>query len=216
MSDLSHDQFTAFLDTVISKVCHDIISPIGAIHNGLEILEEIGPDAGPDVIQLVAYSAQQASAKLQAFRLAYGAGGNDGGLKPEEAHKTVEAIISADGKITQEWNPNDQAWFNDDRPEGFCKVLTCVLLLAIESLPKGGALSVSTPENNAFQVSARGDGAFIREISDAALNGRTPMESTDAHAVHAAMTALNCKRFGYRLTLEQTEDTCILFSLVKA
>ena len=66
---------THVLEILASKICHDLISPIGAVNNGVELMEEMGPDAGPEATGLIAYSAHQASAKLQVFRVAYGVGG---------------------------------------------------------------------------------------------------------------------------------------------
>ena len=93
------------LEVLASKICHDLISPIGAVNNGVEILEEMGPDAGPDVTELIAYSAASASAKLKAYRLAYAAGGADINLKPEDVHEAIEGIVAKDNKIQQNWDP---------------------------------------------------------------------------------------------------------------
>ena len=64
---------------VASRICHDLISPVGAINNGVEFMEEMGedPEQRKDALGLISHSASQASAKLQAFRIAYGAGGRD-------------------------------------------------------------------------------------------------------------------------------------------
>jgi hypothetical protein len=92
------------LEVLASKICHDLISPIGAVNNGVELIEDMGPDAGPEATALIAFSAQQASAKLQAFRMAYGTGGADANIKPDDVFKAIELIINQDKKIKQEWN----------------------------------------------------------------------------------------------------------------
>ncbi len=74
------------LEVLASRVCHDLISPVGAVHN-VEFLQETGIEGGADAIALIAHSAQQAAAKLQIFRLAYGAGGRDPNIKPEDVEK---------------------------------------------------------------------------------------------------------------------------------
>ena len=81
------EEFIIFLEALSSKICHDLISPIGAVNNGLEILEELGADAGEEVIELISFSAAQASAKLRAFRMVYGSGGSDNNLKASDAHE---------------------------------------------------------------------------------------------------------------------------------
>ena len=95
---------TGILEILSSKICHDLISPIGAVNNGIEFLTEMGPDAGEEVTDLIAFSANQASAKLKAYRMAYGAGGADDSIKPEEVDQAIEDIISAEGKIKQDWD----------------------------------------------------------------------------------------------------------------
>ena len=65
------------LELVSSRICHDLVSPVGAINNGVELIQELGEDAGAEAMQLIAASAVQASARLKCFRLAYGAAGTD-------------------------------------------------------------------------------------------------------------------------------------------
>ena len=113
---------TGILELLASKVCHDLISPIGAVNNGIEFLTEMGPDAGEEVTDLIAFSAGQASAKLKAYRMAYGAGGADDSIKPEEVHEAIQAIVGAEDKVTQEWDPYGDLGY-EDRPKAFCKIL---------------------------------------------------------------------------------------------
>src|SRR3954470_6811530 len=87
----------AVLELLASRVCHDLISPVGAVHNGVEFLQETGVEAGAEAVALIAHSAQQASAKLQIFRLAYGAGGRDPNIKPEDVKKAFASLVDADG-----------------------------------------------------------------------------------------------------------------------
>ena len=82
----------AVLELLASRICHDLISPVGAVNNGVEFLEEMGADAGAEAIQLIAHSARQASVRLQAFRICYGTGGRDSNIKPEDIKKAFEAL----------------------------------------------------------------------------------------------------------------------------
>src|ERR1700675_4974685 len=68
-----------FAALLVSRVCHDLVSPVGAVVNGLEVLEDetdIGMRA--DALRLVAASAEQAAARLQFARIAFGAAGSAG------------------------------------------------------------------------------------------------------------------------------------------
>ncbi len=189
---------TSMLEVLASKICHDLINPIGAINNGLEFMEDMGPEAGPEARELIAYSATQATAKLQAFRYAYGAGGADGNIKVSDIHKAIENIVTLDKKITQDWDPNASLSPVSEKP-AFCKILTCVLMLAIESLPRGGKISVKA-DGNAVVVKTDGTDAGPRGHALEALALSIPFESVEPKDVHAVMTGLMAKEYGFTIT----------------
>ncbi len=190
------------LELLASKICHDVISPIGAVNNGVELITEMGAEAVPDATELIGFSAQQASAKLQAFRLAYGAGGADAIIKVSDVHKTIQQIVGAEKKITQSWNANA-----DLGPiaaqKGFCKILTCVLLLAMESLPKGGKLIVAADGNSAV-VRAEGTDAGLRGQAGNALKGTIPFKDIPPQDVHACMTGLISHHYGFNVSMSSS------------
>lgn len=192
---------TGILELLASKVCHDLISPIGAVNNGIEFLTEMGPDAGEEVTDLIAFSAGQASAKLKAYRMAYGAGGADDSIKPEEVYDSIQAIVGAEDKVTQEWDPYGELGY-EDRPKAFCKMLISALLLGMDSLPKGGTLAVKPgPEGNQTVVIAKGEDGGIRERTAEALSLKLPRESLEPKYVHAYITAILGQTYGYQLSI---------------
>jgi len=194
------------LELLSSKLCHDLISPIGAVNNGIEFLEDMGADAGSEVTDLIAFSAGQASAKLKAFRMAYGAGGADDSIKPEEVHQAIQDIVGAEDKITQEWDPYGSLGF-EDRPKAFCKILICALLLSMDCLPKGGILSVKEgQENGTTVVLASGENAGVRELTATALTLEMPRETLEPKYVHSYMTGLLAKAYGYILSIKDTDQ----------
>jgi histidine phosphotransferase ChpT len=192
------------LELLSSKICHDLISPIGAVNNGLELFNELGPSAGPEATELIAYSAAQASAKLQAFRMAYGAGGANSNLKAEDVLKTIGQLIRADKKISQQWDPYADLGTPQSKP-GFYKILTCVLLLGIEALPKGGSLSV-TGYGDSTIITAKGTGAGLRPHARDALDMKIKTDDLEPHDVHAAMTALMATHYNFSVTVGKTAD----------
>lgn len=195
---------TGILELVCSKLCHDLISPIGAINNGVEFLEDMG-SGSDEVTSLIAYSAQQASAKLQAYRMAYGAGGADDTIKPEDVQKAIQGMIGGDNKIKQEWDAWGNLGYGDDRPHGYCKILICALLLAIECLPKGGVLSVSAG-------SSQGQSLIIASGTDANIRGQTAKAlACDMHRdviepkyVHPYVTGLLAKTYGFSVSIAES------------
>lgn len=203
----------AIIELLASRICHDLISPVGAVANGIEFLEEVGPDAGQDAINLISYSAAQASAKLQAFRLAYGAGGRDPNLKPEDVHKTFQALIVADGKITQTWDPHAPIGF-DPLPQAYCKILMCALMLATESLPKGGEITLapgSAPSQTI--ITAKGDGCFIRDRVNDALSRAIELDALDPRLVHPYAIGTLADYYGFAVTLEKSSDGSVLCAI---
>jgi len=203
---MSNTANVAILEVLASKICHDLISPIGAINNGLEILEEMGADGAEDVIGLVSFSAQQASAKLQAYRMAYGAGGSDSNLKPEDVHAAIEDYIGTEKKFTQDWDPHGSVNF-EDRPKAYCKMLTAAILLIVEALPKGGTISLEGDEATGIvTLTGTGENASLRDYVEEALSGLLPYQDVEPRLVHAYITGLLAQHYGYTLEFTGNGD----------
>ena len=111
------------------------------MNNGIEFLTEMGDNVDEEVVNLISFSASQASAKLKAYRMAYGAGGADDSIKPEEVHQAIESIVAEEKKVIQEWDPYGEFGYGDDRPKAFSKMLICGLILAMECLLCANALA---------------------------------------------------------------------------
>lgn len=202
------------LELLASRVCHDIISPVGAIGNGVEFMEESGADGMQDALELIKFSAEQASAKLKAFRLAYGAGGADPNLKPEDVQRTFSGLVSADGKVLQSWDPYGPLG-PKILPKGFCKMLMCGLMLAQECLPKGGTITVR-PGAEAGQtlIRAEGPGAGPREKVVDALAGAVPLEDMEPKLVHPYVFGTLARGYGFGATFAEIAPGIVVISLV--
>lgn len=187
---------TTVLELLASRICHDLISPVGAVHNGVEFLEETGVTGGEEAIGLIAHSAQQAAAKLQAFRLAYGAGGRDPNIKPADVQKVFSDLTGPDGKVTQEWGADLLS--RAGSPEGYCKILMGVMMLAMECLPKGGKISVSLDGANTI-VTAEGPDAAPRQNVKEALEHTLPPDSLDPRLVHPYVLSSLAAQYNFRI-----------------
>lgn len=204
------------LELLASRICHDLISPVGAVNNGVEFLEDMGPDAGDEAIALISMSANAAAAKLQVFRLAYGAGGRDPNIKPWDVHKTFNDLIGADGKVKQEWDA--RAVFADvELPEGFCKILTSTLMLATECMPKGGAIGVThDAATHETRVIAAGPDANPRtQVEDALAMALDPAD-LDPRLVHPFATGILGRQYGLDITIEKKGDGVVTFLIKNA
>src|SRR6516165_7782016 len=121
-----------------SRVCHDLISPVGAIVNGIEVMEEDkNEETKTFALDLIKRSAYQASAKLQFCRLAFGAAGSAGAqIDLGDAEKAARGLIE-DGKTAIAWNLPREL-----RPKNRVKLLLNMLMIAAGAVPRGGTLTV--------------------------------------------------------------------------
>ncbi len=204
----------AVLELLASRICHDLISPVGAINNGVEFLSEAGPDEQEDGLDLISHSAAAAAAKLQVFRIAYGAGGRDPNIKPEDVQRAFAALVSADGKISQLWDPFGPLGPEKPYPQAFCKMLMVGLMLAQECLPKGGAVAARAGEKNETLFIAEGTGATVRENVAEALAQSIAVSDLDPRLVHPFAIGVLAEHYGYKITLKEKTDGKIVFSLL--
>ena len=215
MSD-KNKELAGVMELLASRICHDLISPVGAIHNGIEFMEEMGPDSMDDALGLIKHSASQSTAKLQAFRMAYGAGGHDANLKPEDVQKCFGELIAAEKKITQMWDPYGNLGPNaDDKPfpPAYPKMLMGAMMLAQETLHKGGDVMVKPGEGNQTLVIAMGDGATVRDQVEEALSGDIDPSELDPRLVHPYAIGVLGRGYGYKLSISKKTEERIEFTL---
>ncbi|HEU4839146.1 MAG TPA: histidine phosphotransferase family protein [Micavibrio sp.] len=203
------------IELLASRICHDLVSPVGAINNGVEFMEEMGddPEQRKEALGLIQHSASQASAKLMAFRIAYGAGGRDSNIKPEDVQKAFSQLISADGKISQTWDPFGNLG-PKPLPYAFCKMLMAGMMLAMECLTKGGYVSVRPGEGNQTLIIAESDaGVLLRDNVEAALRQEIQTEDLDPRLVHPYAISVVAEHYGYNLRVKDKRDDRVTFAL---
>ncbi|PCJ98607.1 MAG: hypothetical protein COA45_07770 [Zetaproteobacteria bacterium] len=199
------------LELLASKICHDLISPVGAISNGIEILEELGPDAGDEVTSLIASSTIQANAKLKTLRMAYGLGGADQNITTVDIHALFGEFIASEKRLSQDWNPHE--YFGIEPRSGLAKILLCALILISETLPKGGIISVKAGEDNTILVTGNGENARFQEEALRALERKTNAEDLPPRYVHTYITGLFSQHYGFEITPENTGNDFICLRL---
>ncbi len=202
--------YIRLMELLASKVCHDIISPVGAISNGVEILEEMGLEDAQDVIELISFSATQANAKLKVMRLAYGLGGSDESIKAEDVHKIFSDYISGDERLSQDWDPHADLGITPCA--GLAKSIMCSLLFIIDALPRGGVISV-TGEDKSMKISAKGENVGFKTGFIDALNGESDINDLDPKLVHSYATGLILKHYGFTLAVETSKNDFISLRL---
>lgn len=199
------------IELIASKICHDLISPIGAVSNGIEIMEEMGADAGDEVSSLIAYSSKQANAKLKAMRMAYGLGGAEESIKIEDVHQTFGEFIEDEQRLSHDWDPYADLGIEPQR--GLPKMLLCGLMFVAECLPKGGIISVEKDADGSMRLKGAGENANMRDGFEDALNGKTDSDSLEPKCVHAYVTYLTAKEYGFKIDVDTPENDIIYLRL---
>jgi len=209
-----------------SRLCHDLAGPAGAIHNGMEILEE-SPEDQEDALGLVAMSVKQLNVRLAFFRLAFGMGGLSGRKPPfSEAHDLATAYLSG-GRSSLDWqdSPATTADAQPDQKKSaeVAKLVLNMILFAAESLPRGGVLEVrfaSTLEDPAargLMVRGVGQGASVKNDRMAALSHPVGSggEGLTAHNVHGYFVQRMTKNLGGQLEVTAGTDEVKIAAVFK-
>lgn len=196
MTDL---EFSAFL---VSRVCHDLVGPLGAVVNGLEVLEDERDSAmRADALKIVTSSAAQALARLQFMRIAFGAAGSAGAeLDLGEVCRLIKGLLDG-GKVSLEWEAPHLNW-----PKDWAKLVMNTALIAADCLPRGGKVRIETsaePGVPGFRITAVGQGARLVEEVERALKGEAAVG--DARGVQSALTRRLAKGANAGLTVAPGE-----------
>lgn len=208
MTDSIHPRV---LELIASRICHDLVSPVGAISNGVELVQDLGDGAGEEAMQLIATSAAQAGIRLKAFRLAYGAAGTDKNIGMKDIKDTFTELLS-DGRVTATFEPDLGVKFSMP-PRGFFKVLLNILILAEECNRGDGQIAVTAFDGNkGIKVAVTGKIAAFRDGAEDALEGKTAVDDLDPRSVHAYVTGMFARHFGLPL-IKKTDGGQIEFIL---
>lgn len=165
-----------------SRLCHDLLSPVGALNNGLELLaDETDPEMRERCLELLADSARASAQKLKYFRLAFGAAGGFGEtVDSNEPKALIEALLADKSRIAFEWLVTAPSL-----PKSAVKVLLNLTLLGVDALGRGGALTVGAEHHDGrMEIVVRATGpktvvdaaiakALVGELDDSELSART-------------------------------------------
>jgi len=182
-----------------SRVCHDLISPVGAIVNGLEVLDDNPkPEDREFALDLIRKSARTASARLQFCRLAFGAAGSAGAqIDLGDAQNMARGHIE-DAKTSIVWNLPRVLL-----PKNRVKLLLNMMIIAQQTIPRGGVLTVNPigdGETTSFRLMSTGLNARLPQNIADILSGAHEA-AVDAHAVQPYYTRLLAQACGLNVTL---------------
>lgn len=209
------------MDLLASKLCHDLISPVSAINNGVELIEDIGESVMEDAMKLIGDSAGQASRRLRLFRVAYGRAGSEENLPLRDVKQIVMQYMAA-GKVALTWE-------DDALPEEFIanrgalKVLVNLLILVEEILPYGGSVRLTKNKESDSPLAScgcllaiKGRAVRMSEPFQAAIEGETPVEDLTPRTIQPYITGRYAACFGLKISSRQTDPEALDMRLVLA
>lgn len=197
-----------------SRLCHDMLSPVGALSNGLELLaDETDPEMRQKCFDLLEQSARASADKLKFFRLAFGAAGGFGDYVPvAEPRALVEALIGASGRITPSWQ-----FSGEMLPKSMVKVLLNFALIGIEALVRGGTLDIaceSRAGHSELVVRASGPRIAFDEAVGRALTGELAAGELASRTAPAAMIHELGRVLGGEIQFARTDDALVLGAML--
>ncbi|WP_208431360.1 histidine phosphotransferase ChpT [Bartonella doshiae] len=191
-----------------SRICHDLISPIGAIQNAMELYDEGGADE--DALQLVRWSVASASARLQFARLAFGFAGASGAQIDTSNAEQVAQQYMKEEKATLKWQA--PAFI---LPKNEVKLLLNLLLVANATVSRGGEIIVMISQEEgrrSFQFEICGKTLRIPPHFIALYNGEIQEEPIDAHVIQFYYTMLLAEMEDMKININEADNRIILES----
>ena len=211
MTDASLD----LASLLCSRLCHDLLSPVGALSNGLELLaDEKDPEMRKRCFELLEQSAKTSADKLKFFRLAFGAAGGFDSLVPvEEPRALVDALVGNNGRIAVTWALGAPAL-----PKPAVKTLLNLALIGIDALVRGGTLDIGAELRadeelgSVSEIAIRAAGpkiAFDRVIGRA-LDGSLADDELSSRTAPAFMLHQLATSLGGGLQYALSDDALVL------
>jgi histidine phosphotransferase ChpT len=202
-----------FAALLCSRLCHDLLSPVGAFANGLELMaDETDAEMRTRCLDLLAESARTSANKLKFFRLAFGSAGGYGDSVPaEEARQAIEGMFAAAGRVKIGWLVSEPLL-----AKNAAKILLNLSLIAGDALVRGGQLDIGMERNGDMtEIVVRAQGQKIvldGELRKALAGELAPDQLTSRNAAAWMIRAL-VDELGGQVLLSAPEDPALLFGV---
>ena len=179
-----------------SRICHDLISPLGAIGNGVELLSMTGLAAGPEMA-LISESVENANARIRFFRVAFGAASAEAFIGRSEIISILNGVYgNARTKVV--WS------VAGDQPRQLVKLAFQALQCVESALPWGGEVSISE-ENSRWTLDGSGERVKRDDALWAMATGGTDVVPLAASDVHFALLPLTSQQVGREVSVSSSE-----------
>ena len=200
-----------FASLLCSRLCHDLLSPVGALNNGIELLaEENDPEMRARCLELLAESARVSASKLKFFRLAFGAAGGFGDVvDTREAKAAIDGLLGSDGRIEIGWMVAESTL-----SKTAIKVLLNLVLIAGDALVRGGRLDIGgevIAGRTEIAVRAEGPRLVLDPELRTALNGEADEAALTPRAAAAWLVHMLAAESGGHAQVASTDPSFLLF-----
>lgn len=207
---MSQDTSIELASLLCSRLCHDMLSPVGALSNGLELLaDETDPEMRARCIELLEQSARTSTAKLKFFRLAFGAAGGFGEMVPvEDSKEVIEALVAEAKRVELHW-----AIEGANLPKPAVKVMLNFAAMAIDALIRGGKLDIGAEMrdgNTEIVVRATAERIAFDEVIGRALQDELQPGELSSRTAAAHMLSLLAAQSGGGLQYKLTDNALVL------
>lgn len=176
-----------------SRICHDLISPIGAISNGVELLMMDGGKMGPE-IALIAESVANANARIRFFRVAFGIAGENQRIGRPEV-QSILADLTRGGRLTIDWRGPV------DLPRNQVKLAFLLIQCLETAMAFGGRITVN-PEDSGWMLTGSAEKLKLDETLWATLADTSQTADITAAQVHFALVPAEMAKHGRRLSVQ--------------
>ena len=204
MNDLNQNDPARLASLLASKLCHDLVGPLAALHNGIELIEEGDAKIREEAMPIIAMSAREALARLSFFRLAFGAMGSGyGDVALGDARKAALGYFQDDSRLRLVWpEASGLQW-----PKSQAKALLNLILIAKTALPRGGTLRVllmAAPD--IVKLQAEGEGVLLAHELREGLTETLPPEQLTGETCIAQYVWYLMQSAGLAIKIEEKPD----------
>ncbi|CUH77677.1 histidine phosphotransferase family protein [Tropicibacter naphthalenivorans] len=183
-----------------SRLCHDLISPIGAIQNGLELIAlSGGSEPESPEMSLIQESCTSATARIQFFRVAFGSAKSEQTLGQREIVSTLTATTQG-GRLRADWVPQGE-FSRHDVQLAFLTFLCCE-----SALPAGGTVRIDH-DMAGWSITATGPRLNMVQPLWDHLNGLVPLDDVGPERVHFALLVVLAEERGYKVMVTSDDST---------
>lgn len=199
---------TDLASLISSRICHDLISPIGALNTAIEVLDDTeSKEMHEDALKLIKLAASEASAKLSYLRIALGTNSTSKGVMNLDKLKLITENMFNTEKFSFNWDVSEIKL-----EKSIARILLNILMLAIQSIPRGGKVTIKIEEKSdklKLVTSANGIKSRLDKQTEDAFKGILPSEEIDGRVIQSFFTGVLIDDLNGRIEAFKTDGNVI-------